>query len=193
MTATRAPRNEPCELNSAGLEPKESRALSERTALAHEKPLLKSIRELYSCNPTNESFNMYSSDATFEDPIGTLKGTSEIRKRFARLAKLYSAEISNFRVLDNPSSVPSTIILIDQDVTYHENGTGDVRKSSSKTINSLLVFKVDGRTNQVTMHCEDWNHRKSSTGEDGISDWMKEQRKGSKAAETSSAVRRSKD
>ncbi|EFI28689.1 hypothetical protein CC1G_13715 [Coprinopsis cinerea okayama7 len=163
------------DLNSAGLTPEVSRALKERDLKPYEQPVIKSIRELYSCKPTNETFEIYAKNAVFHDPIGIATGLDSIRNQFVGLAKIFHfASIPKFRVLENPPTVPPNIILIDQDVAYYRDANSN---SPTKTVNSLLTIKLDAATNKIVSHSEDWNHKKSSTKEDGVFGWMNEQRK----------------
>ena len=79
---------------------------------------------------------MYAKEAVFHDPIGIADGIESIRAQFNGLVKVGlsrecscivfiaflqlfpRADIPRFRVLENPSSVPKSTILIDQDVAY---------------------------------------------------------------------------
>lgn len=45
------PSSDPNAVNFAGLKPEESKSLSERSAEPHEEPIIKSLKELYTCKP----------------------------------------------------------------------------------------------------------------------------------------------
>jgi len=96
---------------------------------------------MYSCIAQENTFNIYTQDAVFHDPIGIAKGKGSVRAQFVGLAKIFEkAEITKFRILDNPPEVLSTTILIDQDVAYY-------RKSSSSPFKvhpapSLSIFHL---------------------------------------------------
>jgi len=95
---------------------------------------------MYSCLAKESTFDIYTQDAVFHDPIGIAEGKGSIRAQFVGLAEIFEkAEILKFRILSSPSEVPSTI-LIDQDVAYY-------RKSSSSPfkvcpISSFSVFSL---------------------------------------------------
>ncbi|KDR85737.1 hypothetical protein GALMADRAFT_234798 [Galerina marginata CBS 339.88] len=161
-------------LNSAGLEPERSKALEERQAQQHEQPIIKAIKELYSCKPKDTTFDIYAKDAVFHDPIGIANGVGSIRSQFFGLAKIFSrSDIPKFRILQNPSTVAPNTILIDQDVAYFL----DAKSSSpTKVVNSLLTLKFDD-TNKVVSHNEEWDHKKTTTNEDGFLGLVNEKRK----------------
>ncbi|KAF9531933.1 hypothetical protein CPB83DRAFT_732373, partial [Crepidotus variabilis] len=161
-------------LNSAGLKPEESKALQDRSAQPHEQPVITAIKEMYSCKPTATTFNVYATDAVFHDPIGIAPGRESVRNQFIALAKLFPrADIPKFRILENPPTVPPNTILIDQDVAYFRDANAS---APTKTVNSLLTLKVDD-TNKVISHNEEWDHSKTTTGEDGFFGMLNEHRK----------------
>lgn len=103
------------------------------------------------------SYEIYTPEAVFHDPVGIAEGIKAVREQFNGLAKVcYAlriirlgltrfaqlfprADIPKFRLLENPSFVPKSKILIDQDVAYYRDPN-----ASSPT-------KV--RLNQ---YCNDW-------------------------------------
>ncbi|TFK19984.1 hypothetical protein FA15DRAFT_673957 [Coprinopsis marcescibilis] len=161
--------------NAAGLTPDESKSLTERPIQPHEQPIIAGLVEMYSCQPSKTTFDIYTNDAVFHDPIGIAQGVDSIQNQFVGLAKIFPrAEIPKFRVLQNPATVPSTTIIIDQDVAYFRDPSS---KSPTKTINSLLTLRLDSATNKIASHTEEWNHQRTSDGEDGYMGWLNEQRK----------------
>lgn len=162
------------ELNAAGLDSEASKRLIEREPNEYEIPILMSLREMYSCKPQATTFDIYSKDAIFHDPIGIAKGVDSVRNQFTALAKLFPrADIPNMRVLTNPPGVPPNTMLIDQDVAYYRNPKSS---SPTKEVNSLLRLDLEPGTNKVLSHTEEWGHSKTSTGDDGVFGWMNEMR-----------------
>ncbi|KAM5536031.1 hypothetical protein V8D89_010289 [Ganoderma adspersum] len=167
------PLNDPNAKNASGLTPNESKNLKERTVESHEQPIIEGIKELYTCKPRNSTYEIYTTDAVFHDPVGIAQGVDKIRHQFNGLAQLFPrADIPAFRVLENPPSVPKSTILIDQDVDYYRNPQG----SPIKRINSLLTIETDEQR-KVVRHTEEWDHRKETTREDGFWGMLNEYRK----------------
>jgi len=159
--------------NATGLNSHETKALKERSAQPHEEPIIKAIKELYTSNPTESTYSVYTKEAVFHDPIGIAQGLNSIRAQFNGLAKLFPrADIPRFRVLENPTSLPKSTILIDQDVSYYRNP----ESSPTKTINSLLTIETDN-SHQITRHTEEWDHKRETTSEDGFIGMINENRK----------------
>ncbi|KAF5312748.1 hypothetical protein D9619_002590 [Psilocybe cf. subviscida] len=168
------------ELNAAGLRPEESKALAERSMQPHEGPIVQAIKEMYSCKPTNTTFDIYAPNAVFHDPIGIAEGVGSIRNQFVGLAKIFDrADIPKFRILQNPSTVPPHTILIDQDVAYFRK---DSNNTPTKTVNSLLTIKLDpasveSNNPKILSHNEEWDHKKTTSSEDGFFGMLNEGRK----------------
>ncbi|KIP03622.1 hypothetical protein PHLGIDRAFT_77281 [Phlebiopsis gigantea 11061_1 CR5-6] len=105
------PTSDPEVKNASGLTPTQTKALKERNPEDHERSIIQSIKE--------STYQVYAKEAVFHDPIGIAEGIESIRAQFNGLVKLFPrADIPRFRVLENPSSVPKSTILIDQDVAY---------------------------------------------------------------------------
>ncbi|KAI1794050.1 hypothetical protein LXA43DRAFT_1121069 [Ganoderma leucocontextum] len=153
------PLNDPNAENASGLTPNESKNLKERSVEPHEQPIIQGIKELYTCKPSNSTYEIYTTDAVFHDPIGIAQGVDKIRHQFNGLAQ-------------NPPSVPKSTILIDQDVDYYWKPQG----SPIKRINSLLTIETDEQ-HKVVRHTEEWDHRKETTREDGFFGLLNEYRK----------------
>ncbi|KAE9409114.1 hypothetical protein BT96DRAFT_807017 [Gymnopus androsaceus JB14] len=160
--------------NAAGLEPSQSKKLEERSAQAHEQEVIRALKEMYSCSPQENTFSVYTPNAVFKDPIGIAEGVGSIKAQFIGLTKLFPrADITKFRVLANPPTVAKNTLLIDQDVAYFRDSKS---ASPTKSINSLLTLQLDD-THKITSHIEEWNHSKSTTGEDGFLGTLNEHRK----------------
>jgi len=173
----RMPSSNPNDANAAGLTPQESKGLAERQPRQEEQAIVSAIKELYSCKPKEDSYHMYAPEAIFHDPVGIAKGVSSIRAQFNGLAKMFPlATIPKFRVLDNPSSLPKSTILIDQDVAYYR----DPSKEPTKVVNSLLTIERN-EAGAITKHTEEWDHRKETTSDDGFLGSLNEWRKAATA------------
>ncbi|KAG8935706.1 hypothetical protein FRC02_006754 [Tulasnella sp. 418] len=84
--------------NAAGLTAQESKKLAERTPSPDEGKIIKAIRELYSCQPTESTYDIYARDAVFHDPVGIAEGIDSIKAQFNGLAKIFSnAQITQLR------------------------------------------------------------------------------------------------
>ncbi|KAF8808128.1 hypothetical protein BYT27DRAFT_7098221 [Phlegmacium glaucopus] len=174
--------------NASGLKPEQSQSLKEREMKPQEEPVIRSIKEMYSCKPTDDTFAVYVREAVFHDPVGIAKGQDSIQSQFVGLAKLFPrADITKFRILQNPSTVPENAVLIDQDVAYFRDTSG----SPIKVLNSLLTLKLNDE-NKVVSHNEEWDHQKTTTAEDGFLGMLNEERKKITAALTD-ALAGSKD
>ncbi|KZT08685.1 uncharacterized protein LAESUDRAFT_49843 [Laetiporus sulphureus 93-53] len=177
LSATRnfagMPSNDMEAKNASGLTPNETNSLKERSAQPHEEKIVQGIKELYSCKPSEETYKIYSNDAVFHDPIGIAEGIKAIRAQFNGLVKIFPrADVTKFRILENPSSVPKSTILIDQDVAYYRDPSG----SPTKTVNSLLTLQTND-AHQITRHTEEWDHKRETTRDDGFLGLLNEQRK----------------
>ncbi|KAG1757246.1 hypothetical protein EDB19DRAFT_1656501 [Suillus lakei] len=167
--------------NASGLTPSETKSLEERTPEPREQKVLVAIKEMYSCNPNDTTFNIYTEDAVFADPVGIATGPKSIRAQFIGLAKLFEkADIPKFRVLKNPPQAPLGTILVDQDVSYYRDAFSS---SPTKTMNSLLTLELDNE-GRLRRHTEEWDHEKSSTSQDGFLGMINEHRKKLSASAT---------
>ncbi|GBE77561.1 hypothetical protein BKA93DRAFT_817315 [Sparassis latifolia] len=168
------PSNNSEALNASGLTAEETKSLKERTAQSHEEKIIQSIKELYTCKPSERTYEIYTSDAVFHDPIGIAEGIQSIRAQFNGLVKLFPrADIPSFRILENPPSLSKSTVLIDQDVAYYRDPNA---KSPTKVVNSLLTLQTNDE-HKVTRHTEEWDHKRETTRDDGFLGMLNEQRK----------------
>ncbi|KAI0093983.1 hypothetical protein BDY19DRAFT_881332 [Irpex rosettiformis] len=168
------PSDDPEARNASGLIPSETKSLKERTVEPHESEIIQSIKELYTCKPTENTYSVYANNAVFHDPVGIAEGIESIRAQFNGLAKIFPrADLPKFRVLENPPSVSKNKILIDIDVDYYLDAKAD---KSTKTVNSLLTIETDA-SNKIIRHTEEWNHQHESDKDDGFWGMLNEQRK----------------
>ncbi|KAG1754963.1 uncharacterized protein EDB91DRAFT_262779 [Suillus paluster] len=166
--------------NASGLTPSESKSLEERNPETREQKVLVAIKEMYSCNPNDTTFDIYSEDAVFHDPVGIATGPKSIRAQFHGLAKLFEkVDIPKFRVLKNPPLVPRSTILVDQDVAYYRSAFS----SPTKTMNSLLTLELDDE-GKLRRHTEEWDHERTSISDDGFLGMINEHRKKLSASAT---------
>ncbi|EJD03510.1 uncharacterized protein FOMMEDRAFT_132978 [Fomitiporia mediterranea MF3/22] len=160
--------------NSSGLPPQSSRALPERQVEPSEEGIIAAIKDLYTCRPRERTYEAYAKDAVFVDPVGMAEGIESIEAQFNGLAKFFPrADISKFRVLQNPDGIPPGTILIDQDVAYYRDPSS---ASPTKTLNSLLTVSTNDQ-HQITKHVEEWDHQKDQNKEDGFFGMLNDQRK----------------
>ncbi|KAF8274031.1 hypothetical protein EI94DRAFT_1714571 [Lactarius quietus] len=180
FVSTTAPYEKP---NASGLTPDQTRALPERTVNpdAPEARILRSLQELYSCKPQKISYEIYTHDAVFYDPIGIARGVDAIRAQFDAFPKLFPrSDIQKLRVLKNPPGTPDSLLLIDLDVAYFRNAQA---ASPFKVVNSLLTLQLDD-THLVIRHTEEWNHKCETTADDGFLGMLNEHRKKMTAGST---------
>ncbi|KAI5118050.1 hypothetical protein M0805_005897 [Coniferiporia weirii] len=160
--------------NASGLRPQESRALQERQPRDSEKKIIAAIKEMYSCKPRKSTYDVYAKGAVFKDPVGIAEGVDSIAAQFNGLAKFFPrADITKFRVLQNPGDAPQGTILVDQDVAYYRDPS---TSSPTKTLNSLLTLHTDAQQ-QITRHVEEWNHKRDAAKEDGFFGMMNDYRR----------------
>ncbi|KAJ3541126.1 hypothetical protein NM688_g6130 [Phlebia brevispora] len=198
-TRLRMPSSDPNATNASGLKPTETKSLKERQAEPHESEIIQSIKELYTCKPSEKTYSVYAQNAVFHDPIGIANGLESIRAQFNGLVKVHladslsyglclpkvppclqifpRADIPHFRVLENPTSVPKSTILIDQDVSYFRDpNASSPTKASYMTINSLLTIETN-EAHKIVRHTEEWDHKHEPTSDDGFLGMLNEQRK----------------
>lgn len=162
--------------NASGLTPDQTRALPGRTIDPDgpEARIIRSLRELYSCKAQNRSYEIYTKDAVFHDPIGIAHGVDSIRAQFDALPKLFPrTEIKKLRVLQNPPETPTNVLLIDQDVAFFRDAKA---ASPFKVVNALITLQLND-ANQITRHTEEWDHSRETTADDGFLGMLNEHRK----------------
>ncbi|KAG8962378.1 hypothetical protein FRC03_004303 [Tulasnella sp. 419] len=161
-------------LNAAGLTPEESKKLTERTPSRDEEKIIKAIRELYSSQPTESTYEIYAPDAVFHDGISYAEGMDCVKAHFNGLPKIFAkTRILRFRVLNNPPNIPESTILIDQDVDYHLSASS---ASGIKTLTSLLTLERNPQ-GQVIRHTDEFDHSRSRMADDGFLGKINEARK----------------
>ncbi|PLW53385.1 hypothetical protein PCANC_06139 [Puccinia coronata f. sp. avenae] len=129
-------------LNATGLTAEESRKLTP-------------VQSLYSCKPSEQSYEMYAENATFHDPL-----------QFHHRQVSSPSEPTH---LATPPG-PDQFTVINQDVTYYRDG------SKLKTLNSLITLERDAK-GKVIRHTEEWSHDKVTDKSDGFIGQLNEWRK----------------
>ncbi|KAG0140125.1 hypothetical protein CROQUDRAFT_53736 [Cronartium quercuum f. sp. fusiforme G11] len=174
-------------LNATGLTAEESKKLKTRTERDDEKVIIRCIKDLYTCKPSESSYEMYAEQATFHDPISIATPLSSIKSQFNGMPKVFSSStIDKFEVLESPSSLPippgpDQFTIINQDVTYYRNG------DKFKTVNSLLTLERD-ENGKVIRHTEEWSHKKETDSTNGLFGTLNEWRKKAAAGLIGTAV-----
>ncbi|KLO20108.1 hypothetical protein SCHPADRAFT_817082 [Schizopora paradoxa] len=171
--------------NATGLQPQQSKNLPEREPENFEIPILTAIKELYSCKPKETSYDVYTENAVFRDPVGIAEGVHSIKAQFNSLAKIFDkAEIPKFRLLKNPENTPKDVIIIDQDVAYYYK---EGASSPTKTVNSLLTIQTN-KDKRIVHHTEEWDHKPDANTDDGFFGMLNDYRKKITAAVTEKFV-----
>lgn len=173
LVGTKASNEKP---NASGLTPDQTRALPERSVDPDgpEARIVRSLRDLYSCKARNGSYEVYTHDAVFHDPIGTACGVDSIRAQFDALPKLFPrSDIQKLRVLDTPPGTHANLVLIDLDVAYFRDAQAT---SPFEVVNSLVTLQLDDAS-QITHHTEEWDHNCEATADDGFLGMLTEHRK----------------
>jgi len=120
------------------------------------------------------SYEIYTPDAVFHDPIGISRGIDSIRAQFDALPKLFPrCDIQRLRVLAKSPGTPANVLLIDQDVAYFRDAKA---ASPFKVINSLITLQLND-ANQITRHTEEWDHSCETNADDGFLGMLSEHRK----------------
>ncbi|MBW0553395.1 hypothetical protein O181_093110 [Austropuccinia psidii MF-1] len=163
-------------LNATGLSAEESRKLKPREERPDEKTIIRCLKELYTCKPSENSYEMYSEDATFHDPIAIATPLPQIKSQFNGMPKIFSSStIDKFEILESPATLPTPpgpdqFTIINQDVTYYRG------ESKLITLNSLLTLQRD-QNGKVVRHTEEWSHNKVTDKSDGFLGQLNEWRK----------------
>lgn len=157
--------------NGSGLPPSQSRKVGTRQPNEQESKICSGLKDLYTCNPSEQSYSVYAEDALFHDPVGYASGLRSIRAQFNALSGLFPrADIDKFDVLENPSSSDMTaptaggdheakgqsMMLVDQIISYHRAKDS---KEPFKTLNSLLTIKYESQSGLIKTHTEEWDHK----------------------------------
>ncbi|CAO1625725.1 unnamed protein product [Parajaminaea phylloscopi] len=156
--AFRMPSSDPSKTNGSGLTPEQSKQLPTRAAREDEHQIIQGLRDLYSSAPTTSSYDMYTQNAVFHDPVSIAQGVKSIKAQFNALPALFPrAVITKFDLLETPKTLPEKTILIDQVVDYYRKQQDP---EPFKSLNSLLTIKREaGGAGLVTDHIEEWDHK----------------------------------
>lgn len=92
-----------------------------------------------------------SFDRLFHDPVGYAEGLDLIKAQFNGLGKIFShSTVDRLEVLETPTKLPNTTILIDQDVTCaHRSRCIRVRKLTQETRQRLPQARIATEEGQL--------------------------------------------
>ncbi|KAL2641726.1 hypothetical protein R1flu_009313 [Riccia fluitans] len=107
------------------------------------------ILNLYNCQPTALDFEIYASDATFEDPLMCAKGVKQIKSAFYSMPKIFSeGKMAEYYVQEDETSPGNGEIRIDNVQHYKIMG-------HSIEMRSLIKLRVtDGK---IIRHEDLWD------------------------------------
>jgi len=109
------------------------------------------ILNLYGSRATAHDFEIYSPDASFEDPLMCARGVQQIKSAFYSLSKVFSeSSIVEYNVIENALPNGRQEILIDNKQHY---------KFLGKDIDMISLIKLYVEDGKVVRH-EDWWNKK---------------------------------
>lgn len=104
-------------VNATGLTAEESKALPKRQPESNEQGIIQTMKDLYSCKPSDKTYESYAENAVFHDPVSIAEGLDRIRAQFNALPALFPrSTIDNFDVLETPKTLTNGLV-INQDVS----------------------------------------------------------------------------
>lgn len=170
------PSSDPNKLNASGLTPAESKKLPKREPKSDEQQIIKAFREMYSSAPTSSSYDIYTQEAIFHDPVSIARGLPSIKAQFNALPALFpKAIVKQMDFLETPKEAPAHSVLIDQTVEWYKK---EQDQEPVKTLNSLLTLIRDPSSGLITKHIEEWDHRAEvDSSNSGIMGTLNEYRK----------------
>ncbi|KAI3984949.1 hypothetical protein MKX01_004717 [Papaver californicum] len=112
--------------------------------------ILPHILNLYS-SPKPQDFEIYTPDATFEDPLMRAQGVKEIKSAFYSLPKIFSeSRIVEYNIQEDEISPGTGKILVDNKQHY---------KFLGKDVTMLSLITLQVKEGKVVRH-EDWWDKK---------------------------------
>ncbi|KAF6169322.1 hypothetical protein GIB67_013752 [Kingdonia uniflora] len=106
--------------------------------------LLPHLLNLYASKATARDFEIYSQNATFEDPLMRAQGVKQIKSAFYGLAKVFSeSKIVEFNIQENLVAPGKGEILIDNKQYY---------KFLGKEVNVISLIKLDVEEGKIISH-----------------------------------------
>ncbi|EEF45755.1 conserved hypothetical protein [Ricinus communis] len=109
------------------------------------------ILNLYASRATSRDFEIYATDASFEDPLMCAHGVKQIKSSFYSLSKVFSeSRIEEYSVEEKATAQGKHEILIDNKQHYVFLG---------KSINMISLIKLYIEDGKVVRH-EDWWDKK---------------------------------
>ncbi|KAE8733415.1 exocyst complex component EXO70A1-like [Hibiscus syriacus] len=109
------------------------------------------LLNLYGSRPTSRDFEIYDTDASFEDPLMCARGVKQIKSAFYSLSKVFSeSRIVEYSVTENTISAGKQEILIDNKQQY---------KFLGRNIDMISLIRLYVEDGKVVRH-EDWWDKK---------------------------------
>ncbi|MFX9847070.1 hypothetical protein ABTP16_14485, partial [Acinetobacter baumannii] len=113
--------------------------------------ILPHILNLYASRASSQDFDIYSPNATFEDPLMCARGVKQIKSAFYSLGKVFSeSRIVDYSVEENVISPGKTEILIDNKQYY---------KFMGKDINMISLIKLYTEDGKIVRHEDRWDKK----------------------------------
>ncbi|KAF8397964.1 hypothetical protein HHK36_016890 [Tetracentron sinense] len=117
------------------------------------------ILNLYGSCATPRDFEIYTPDATFEDPLMCAHGVKQIKSAFYSLSKIFSeSKIVDYSIQENVVAPGKKVILIDNKQHYKILGKG---------IDMISLIKLYIEEGKVVRH-EDWWDKKPLWNRDTV-------------------------
>ncbi|KNE96636.1 hypothetical protein PSTG_10043 [Puccinia striiformis f. sp. tritici PST-78] len=141
--------------NPSGMSFQELKTLNHRSVRDDELGILRSLDELYSCKPSEQSYEIYADNARLENPITVETSVENIKNYLDQRTKLFSSStIDSLNLIETPSclstpSGPHQSTIIDLDLTYYHDQT------KARTVNFIVILARDP-DGKVIRHAEKW-------------------------------------
>ncbi|KAJ3672084.1 hypothetical protein LUZ60_006805 [Juncus effusus] len=117
------------------------------------------LLNLYGSCATAKDFEIYASNATFEDPLMRANGVSQIKSAFYSIPKLFSeSRIVEYTVQENVIAPGKLEILIDNKQYY---------KIFGRSIDMISLIRLNVEEGKVIRH-EDWWDKKPLKNKDTV-------------------------
>ncbi|KAH9447924.1 hypothetical protein H4Q26_007921 [Puccinia striiformis f. sp. tritici PST-130] len=141
--------------NPSGMSFQELKTLNHRSVRDDELGILRSLDELYSCKPSEQSYEIYADNARLENPITVETSVENIKNYLDQRTKLFSSStIDSLDLIETSSGLltpsgPHKSTIIDLGVTYYHDQT------KARTVNFIVILARDP-DGKVIRHAEKW-------------------------------------
>ncbi|CAD6884199.1 unnamed protein product [Tilletia controversa] len=146
--------------NAVGLLPEHSMALPERDARPDELAIIKAIYDIWTAEPTESTWSVFSEEVTYTRPNGTVAiGLAAFRELFAHFQQRNPSKQLQQRILTTPEmfSSSTTIVLDHAMPAMPEQSTSD----AVTALQSLVVVRRRANDGLVTSITEEEGHKKA--------------------------------